>query len=730
MPAPGSSLLRELFFRVTALRRIVIAVGIAAAFLFAWTVRTRHAWLAPALVVLGVGAYNELGRILLRRLDGWWLSALANVQVALDVLAVVYLLHVYGADAATRIAVLCPAFIVYGSVLPLTAARVHAVLATLELSLLGTTDRGLAVPCLGYMISLHLAHYLTSLPRGQEALMREAAREAERVKALLDVSEHTSTARSVDELVQATCDSAAAFLRVRCVDILLWDPDEERLRPAASWSVGNEAMTGDEARDPTLLAGLRDGGVVHLGPREDSQRGVAVSMTYGGWFEGALVVRGDDEIGDDLIELVEGMAQQTAVALMSVRTMEQRQEDAEVNRTLLGLSEAVSSCVDEEVLWSLLVRSVGRALDLDWSVGARFDEANGVFRVVGAKGLPEGVALPTDELRPQDDPVLADLLAQRQIVAADEPHRTPLLVGGTVGSWIAIPLCRGSWMAGVLIAGREQERVPFGRGQRRIADGLAQHASIALQNARLIADLEHADRLKSEFVSTVSHELRTPLNVIIGYTEMLRDGAVGALSGDQRDLVDRLDTRGRELLDLVEATLQVNRIEAGRDQVNTTPIALAELVRALDVSTAGLPRQPGVSFEWRLPEAPGAMLRTDRAKLALVVRNLVGNAFKFTSAGRVEVRLRLAGDDLAIEVEDTGIGIPADQLPIIFDMFRQVDGSETRRHNGVGLGLYIVKQFVTRLGGRIEVASAPGTGSTFRVTFPGAVVTAGERVAA
>jgi signal transduction histidine kinase len=124
------------------------------------------------------------------------------------------------------------------------------------------------------------------------------------------------------------------------------------------------------------------------------------------------------------------------------------------------------------------------------------------------------------------------------------------------------------------------------------------------------------------------------------------------------------------------------------------------------------------------------MIRTDRAKLALIVRNLVGNAFKFTSTGKVEVRLVLVDDLLTVEVEDTGIGIPADQVPIIFDMFRQVDGSETRKHNGVGLGLYIVKQFVSRLGGRIEVASTPGSGSTFRVAFPGAVVTAGERVAA
>jgi signal transduction histidine kinase len=727
----ASRLTRDLFLRVTDLRRTLLAVGIGVAFIFAWTVQRGHWWFTPTLVVVAVGAYNEIGRILLRRLEGRSLAMLANVQVGLDLLTLTFLLHLYGADTDARIAVLSPAFIAYGSVLSLPAARLHAVLATLELSLFGTTDRALALASLGNLVSLHLANYLTSLPRGQEALTVKAAREAERVQALLDVSQHTSAARSVEELLRSTCDSAVAFLRVPRVEIFLWDPDAQLLRLAAYRTAWNCAVAENPLSDPLLLASLRDGGVIRFEEtRGSSRRGFAVPMTCGGWFEGALFVRLDDEITDDLVELVEGIARQTAVALVNVRTMEQRQEDAEVSRTLLGLSEAISACLDEEVLWKLLVQTVSKALDLEWSLGARYDESKGVFQLFSAKGLPEGVTAPAGPLRPADFPVLADLLSRREIIAAGEPHLTPLLLGRLVGSWIAIPLYRGSWMAGVLIAGLAEGQRPFGKAEMRVAEGLAHQASVALQNARLFADLENADRLKSEFVSTVSHELRTPLNVIIGYTEMLRDGAAGALSGEQRDLIDRLDTRGRELLDLVEATLQVNRLEAGRDQVTTTPISLAELVRALDVSTAGLPRPPSVSFEWRLPQAPGAMLRTDRAKLALVVRNLVGNAFKFTAAGKVEVRLALARDVLNIEVEDTGIGIPADQIPIIFDMFRQVDGSETRKHNGVGLGLYIVKQFVTRLGGNIEVESSPGRGSTFRVSFPGAVVTAGERVAA
>jgi signal transduction histidine kinase len=730
VPTAAPSLLRDLYLRLAALRRVSLFAGIAVAFVFTWTVETGHWKLAPLLVVVGVGIYNEIGRLLLRRLDGRWLAAFANIQVALDTLALIFLLNVYGADTDARVAVLGPAFVAYGSVLSLRAARMHAMLATLELAFLGTSDRALALATLGNLVSLHLAHFLTSLPRSQGALRLKADREAQRVKALLEVAQHTSAARSVDQLLRATCESAVAFLHLPRIEILLWDPDEERLLPAAYRGTRGDMPGGDSLGDPSLVASLRDGEPVRLDGTETACHAFAVPMTCGGWFEGALLVRADDEVTDDLVDLVQGMARQTALALVHVRTMEQRQEDAQVSRTLLGLSEAVSACLDEEVLWNLLVRSAGKALDLEWSLGVRYDESKGTFRVVSAKGLPEGVSTPADQLRPDDYPVLADLLQRRQIIAAGESHLSPLLLGRVVGSWIAIPLCRGSWMAGVLVVGLGDQHRVFSKGEMRVAEGLAHHASIALQNARLFAELENADRVKSEFVSTVSHELRTPLNVIIGYTEMLREGAVGELTGDQRDLVVRLDRRGRELLDLVEATLQVNRLEAGSDQVNTTPISLAELMQALDVSTAGLPRPPDVSFEWRVPQSAGVMVRTERARLALVVRNLVGNAFKFTSTGKVEVRLLISDDVLTIEVEDTGMGIPTDQIPIIFDMFRQVDGSETRRHNGVGLGLYIVKQFVARLGGHIEVTSVLGSGSTFRVTFPGAVIAGGERAAA
>src|SRR5439155_696456 len=218
----------------------------------------------------------------------------------------------------------------------------------------------------------------------------------------------------------------------------------------------------------------------------------------------------------------------------------------------------------------------------------------------------------------------------------------------------------------------------------RLAEGLGHHASIALQNARLVADLEAADRLKSEFVSTMSHELRTPLNVIIGYTEMLREGAVGPITLGQRELIDRLDARGRELLELIEATLHVGRLEAGRDMVEISAVALGDLLQALRSCTSGLPRADGVAFEWETPPDLAQRIMTDRAKVSLVVRNLVSNAFKFTSEGQVLVRMLLHDEAMVIEVSDTGVGIGAEHLPIIFDMFRQVDGSATRRRRAAG----------------------------------------------
>ncbi|HJQ74900.1 MAG TPA: ATP-binding protein, partial [Gaiellaceae bacterium] len=543
----------------------------------------------------------------------------------------------------------------------------------------------------------------------------------------------------VEELLHAVCDTTAALVRVPRIELFLWDAESSCLRLGAARGRAGETLPEKEVRYPAelpIVARLRAGEVVQFGVAPSHtlaagrvaapfRRGFAAPMVCRGSFEGALFVGYDAEDTEELTALVQGIARQAALALVNVRTMEQQQEDAEVSRVLLEISQGLSACLDEDALWSLLVRGATDVLELPWAVATRFDERTGGFTVTATQGLDEEhvARLESARLRLEDHPLVQEALSDHGLVVVDEPKVKPFALppGVKPGAWIGVPLMRGGWVAGFLTVAAPGEGRPFARRQLRLAEGLGHHAAIALQNARLVADLEETDRLKSEFVSTMSHELRTPLNVIIGYTEMLREGAVGPVTAGQRELISRLDARGRELLELIEATLHVGRLEAGRDTVELAPIELGELVHALQASTSGLPRLPAVAFDWEVPDCLGREVLTDRAKIALVVRNLVSNALKFTAEGKVQVRMDVQDETLAIEVEDTGIGIGAEHLPLIFEMFRQVDGSMTRRHDGVGLGLYIVKQFVTRLGGTVAVASTPGRGSCFRVVLPGVV---------
>jgi len=264
---------------------------------------------------------------------------------------------------------------------------------------------------------------------------------------------------------------------------------------------------------------------------------------------------------------------------------------------------------------------------------------------------------------------------------------------------------------GFLCVGHRGEHEPFTPRQRQLALGIAEATAVAFENARLIADLQRANRLKSEFVSTISHELRTPLNVILGFTEMARDPE---MRGDVDRLLDRVDASARELLDLVESTLAVGKLEAGRDDIHLETVRLPDFWRKLRDGFTAIAQSPAVTLDW-CGDVPDVELTTDPRKLAIVTRNLIGNALKFTERGWVRATARAEHDAVVIEVADTGIGIRAEDQEAVFEMFRQADGSEARRFGGTGLGLYIVRRFVHRLGGTVALASEPGKGSVFTV---------------
>ena len=296
------------------------------------------------------------------------------------------------------------------------------------------------------------------------------------------------------------------------------------------------------------------------------------------------------------------------------------------------------------------------------------------------------------------------------------PATLPMQYSGiTVSLYMA--LRRGGEIIGVQSAGYRGRQEPFTSQQKRIARGIAQLASLALNNAQLFGQAETANRLKTDFLATMSHELRTPLHIIMGYTGLLLEDEFGGLAPEQVNVLQRVDKSAKQLFDLITATLDVSRLEAGRLPVEVEEVDLPQLLGELEAETQDLLREkPQLSFAWQV--TPGLLLRTDRAKLKVILKNLISNAVKFTDEGSVTVDAHLCERGVEICVTDTGVGIAAEVLPEIFEMFRQADSSMTRLYRGVGLGLYIVRRLLELLRGTVAVESAVGRGSTFRVWVP------------
>ena len=272
---------------------------------------------------------------------------------------------------------------------------------------------------------------------------------------------------------------------------------------------------------------------------------------------------------------------------------------------------------------------------------------------------------------------------------------------------LCVALRRGDKLIGVQSAEHRGRRQAFTPQQMRIARGIAHLASLALETARLVEELEAANRLKSEFVATMSHELRSPLNIIIGYHELLLDGGFGPLAEAQRDPLRRADRSARELLDLINATLDLSRLEAKRIALDLGDVAVADLVDEVGRELADAARAPARRGPLaRAPNLPP--LRTDRVKLKMVLKNLVENAVKFTERGRVALDARRGDGGVEFRVADTGVGIAPEAQAVIFEPFRQIDVGRGPMRGGAGLGLYIVKQLLAVLGGTIAVESEVG----------------------
>ena len=310
-------------------------------------------------------------------------------------------------------------------------------------------------------------------------------------------------------------------------------------------------------------------------------------------------------------------------------------------------------------------------------------------------------------------------ITDAMIVAAAQGDEERVRLVRALGavSYLCVPMNAGGRTVGALTLASAESGRRYTDDDLQFAEDVASRTAMAVENARAYQQVQRADRLKDEFLATLSHELRTPLNAILGYSRMLRGGLLTAdkVSG----ALETIERNAMSLTQMVDDVLDVSRIVSGKMRLNVQPVELPLVLQ--DAIATVTPAADAKRLHIHMVIDPQiGTVSGDPARLQQVVWNLLSNAVKFTpKGGRVQVRLERVNSSVEIVVSDTGIGIPADFLPHIFERFRQADSGTARQRGGLGLGLAIASNLVDMHGGTIRATSGgEGQGATFRVRLP------------
>ncbi|MFW3171716.1 SpoIIE family protein phosphatase [Geodermatophilus sp. CPCC 206100] len=400
---------------------------------------------------------------------------------------------------------------------------------------------------------------------------------------------------------------------------------------------------------------------------------------------------------------------------------------------ILGdLAAAVATTRTRPDVLAVVQEQLGRTLaDLPFSLVYLFDDT-GTARLAAAAGIEPGSAAAPVSLGPEDDiwPV-ERVLAGEQALLEDLAVRLP---GLPTGAWqrrpaqaVAVPIASSAReagpVAGFLVAGLNPHRRYDDRYRgfielvgNQIASGLANAGSYEAERSRAEA-LAELDRAKTDFFSNVSHEFRTPLTLIAGPVAALRTHPVAQADPRVREELEVIERNALRLGKLVNTLLDFSRIQAGRIDARFVPVDLAATTAELASVFRSAVTRAGLAFTVDCRPL-GEPVHVDRDMWEKVVLNLLSNALKFTFAGGITVLLRRDGDAARLTVSDTGTGIPADELPRLFERFHRVADARGRSGEGSGIGLAMVRELVGLHGGSIDVDSTPGAGATFTVTLP------------
>jgi signal transduction histidine kinase len=578
------------------------------------------------------------------------------------------------------------------------------------------------------------------------------------ISALYEVTSVVNQSLALEDVLQTVATKIQELFQFDATKIFLLDPVAGDIRVRASvaihpefWDTLNSFRLGEGIVGRVVETG---GNIVFADlftdPRYHEMSPTRMAESAGRHFLGVFAVRARSGtvgalvcIGEqsrrltaDKLRLIDSMTKQIGFAVENASLYEQAQRKSQQLSALIEINKDVAALLDREVL---LPRIATAALEI-------FKVDRATFWLLEGNELVKAASASTHA--PSDwRPTLAhpDSLANqvvrgkrvieiRDVLAETTIHKEHQEYMRRIGyhSFLGVPLRVGGGVIGSLHLYSRVERV-FHETEKNLIVAFADQAAIAIQNANLFAEvtgktielerinkeLQEANQAKAQFLAAMSHELRTPLNVIIGNVDLIRDGFFGEIVEKQQIALEKVLRYSRMLLKLINDVLTFSRIEAGKLSLRISTFDINEILEHVQGYVEQLNHNGHLDVRWHWDKSLPP-LTTDSLKLEEIIQNLIGNAFKFTPTGSIDIRVKNLERERRVEfsVADTGVGIDAQHLDKIFEEFHQLDEAHTGNYSGVGLGLSIVKRYLDLMEGDIRVESRRGVGSTFTFTLP------------